>query len=124
RCRFDLRLEPGVVMYHEWRDDSSPYRVGPSIWFRGGKLFVGGKELAVLPLEEWIHVEVAATLGEQSTGTWDLTVTLPGEAPRRFEKLNNGSADWKKLTWLGIISNATESTVFYLDNLKLENKDL
>ena len=121
RFTFDIRVEAGVVMYVEWRDGHSPYRVGPSLWVRDGKLIVGGKPLLDMPTGKWVHIEAAAGLGEKSTGTWDLSVTLPGQPAKRFEKLKNGSADFKTLQWLGFSSSATHSAVYYLDNLALTN---
>ncbi len=120
-CSFDLRAETGTVMYHEWRDDANPYRVGPSFRVEQDKLRVVGKVLLELPAGEWVHIAVKAGLGEQSTGTWELTVELPGASPRRFEGLTAGSADSRKLAWLGFVSNATEKTTWYLDNIGLTN---
>jgi hypothetical protein len=123
RCAFDMRIEEGVRINHEWRDwRISPYEVGPSFWVNGTKLNVGGKSLMELPLSKWVHFEIAAALGKKSKGTWDLSVTLPGQKPRRFKGLNNGSAKFEKLTWIGFVSNATNKTIFYLDNLELTNK--
>ncbi|MBN1343706.1 MAG: right-handed parallel beta-helix repeat-containing protein [Phycisphaerae bacterium] len=119
--RFDMRVEQGVVMYVEWRDNHQPYRVGPSLWVGGGKLRVGGKELADIPTGQWVRYEVTAGLGPQSTGKWDLTVTLPGQPAKSFKGLGNGSPDFKTLNWLGFSSTANEKTVFYLDNLELAN---
>ena len=51
-----------------------------------------------------------------------MSVTLPGQRPRRFKGLKNGSTKFEKLTWVGFTSNATNKTVFYLDNLELTNK--
>ena len=121
RFRFKMRIEPGVNMYHEWRDDASPYRVGPSLAVRDGKLIVGARDLLELPPGEWVGFEVAAGLGSKSSGTWDLVVTLPGQEPRAFKGLRNGSPDWKTLTWLGFSSMATDRAVFYLDDLELTN---
>jgi hypothetical protein len=122
RCSFDLRIEPETVMYHEWRDSASPYRVGPSFWIRSGKLAAGGKELLSLPSGEWIHFEVTAQLGEKSDGTWSLAVTVSGQPAQVFSKLGNGSADWKHFDWLGFVSEAYAKTVFHLDNLELMNR--
>jgi hypothetical protein len=108
-------------MYVEWRDNHSPYRVGPSFWVTGGKLRIAGKPVLDIPAGKWVRFQTTAGLGSQSTGTWDLVVTLPGQPPKRFEKLKNGSSDWKTLTWLGVSSSANAKTVFYLDNLKLTN---
>jgi len=121
RLRFKLRIESGGDMFHEWRDDAKPYRVGPSLAVRDGKLIVGGKELMPLPSGEWIAFDVTAGLGGKSTGAWDLVVTLPGQTPTQFKGLANGSPEWKTLNWLGFSSTATEKTVFYLDDLELSN---
>jgi hypothetical protein len=123
RCAFDMRIEEGVSINHEWRDwRRSPYYVGPTFWINGTKLHVGGKSLMQLPLGKWVHFEIVAGLGKKNTGKWNLAVTLPGKRPRRFKGLNNGSAKFEKLTWVGFVSNATSKTVFYLDNLELINK--
>ena len=121
RFTFDIRVEPGAMLFHEWRSEGNPYRVGPSIWIGGGKLRVQGKEMLAIPASQWVHFEISAGLGAQSTGTWDLIVTLPGESPRRFAGLKNGSPDWKTLHWFGFCSTADAKTVFYLDNLMLTN---
>ena len=121
RFSFDIRVEPGAMLFHEWRNEGHPYRVGPSLWIGGGKLRVQGKELLALPAGKWVHFELSAGLGAQSTGTWDLAVTLPGEPPRRFAGLKNGSPEWKALRWFGFCSTADAKTVFYLDNLNLTN---
>ncbi|MEW6303135.1 MAG: right-handed parallel beta-helix repeat-containing protein [Verrucomicrobiota bacterium] len=119
RCAFDIRVEPGVHFQHEWRDQHSPYRIGPTLTIRDGKLFAAGKPVVDVPAGKWVRVEVRATLGAQSTGTWDLAVTLPGESVREFKALKNGHADWKSLQWVGFVSQAQEKTVFYLDNVEL-----
>ncbi|MFQ6098581.1 MAG: right-handed parallel beta-helix repeat-containing protein, partial [Armatimonadota bacterium] len=120
-CAFDMRIEDGVVMYHEWRDNARPYRVGPSVWVRGGEVRVANEVLLVLPIGEWVHFEVTADLGDDSTGTWDLTVTLPGKEPQRFTDLQNGSPEWKTLTWLGWSSTGDARAVWYLDTIRWSN---
>ncbi|MBI5819038.1 MAG: right-handed parallel beta-helix repeat-containing protein [Verrucomicrobia bacterium] len=121
RFSFDIRVEPGAILFHEWRGEGHPYLVGPSLRISGGKLCVRDKELLAMPTGKWVHFEMSAGLGAQSTGSWDLAVTLPGEPPRRFTGLKNGSPDWKALRWFGFCSTANAKTVFYLDNLKLNN---
>lgn len=123
RCSFDMRIEDGVQINHEWRDwRSSPYRVGPRFWVNGTKLQIAGRNLMDLPVGKWVHFELAAALGNKDEGTWDLAVTLPGQRPKLFKGLKNGSNNFEKLTWVGFTSNATNKTVFYLDNLELINK--
>ena len=123
RCAFDMRIEEGVQLNHEWRDwRSSPYYVGPSFWVNGTKLQIAARSLMELPVGKWVHFEIVAGLGSKDTGKWDLTVTVPGQVPGRFSGLKNGSSKFEKLTWVGFTSNATNKTVFYLDNLELINK--
>jgi hypothetical protein len=118
---FDMRIEEGVVMFHEWRDSSNPYKVGPSFWVQNGQLLVGGKPVVDLPVGQWVHFEIVAGLGSKASGTWDMTVTLPEGRRIALERLSTGSPDWKSLTWFGFSSTATDARVFFLDNIKLKN---
>ncbi len=122
RCSFDLRIEPGAHLYHEWRTETSPYLVGPSLWVQNGTLRVGGRDLLPIPDGQWVRIEIAACLGPVATGKWELTVTVPGSQPRRFRDLNFGSPEFKQLHWLGFVSQATEAVVWYLDNVTLTNE--
>jgi hypothetical protein len=109
-------------MNHEWRDwRSSPYGVGPIFSIDGAQLKVAGVTMLRLPVEQWIHVEIAASLGG-SAKTWDMAVTVPGQQRKEFAGLPNASEKFVQLTWLGFSSNATRQTVFYLDNFKLTNE--
>jgi len=121
RCAFDFLFESGVEFFHEWRDNASPYRTGPSFWIRHGRLVVNGQEILTLPEGVWIHFEVTAALGSNSTGTWELTVTLPDQPPKIFTGLKC-NPEWRQLDWLGFVSNANRKTTYYLDNLSLANK--
>jgi hypothetical protein len=123
RCSFDMRIEEGVQINHEWRDwRSSPYRIGPRFWIKGKKLQIAGRALMDLPVSKWVHFELVAALGNKDKGTWNLAVTVPGQTPRKFKGLQNGSSKFEKLTWIGFTSNATQKTVFYLDNIELINQ--
>jgi hypothetical protein len=122
RFAFDLRLDEQSDFIHEWRDQNSPYRVGPSLRIHQGKLRASGQELMIIPPDQWVRLEISANLGNRSSGVWKLKVTLPGESPQPFAELKNGHSEWQSLHWLGFISNADAHTVFYLDNLDLENR--
>lgn len=118
---FDLRVEEGAIVAHEWRDAASPYRVGPSLRIdAGGKLHAGGKPLADVPTGEWMHVEIVCDLGRGAKGTYDLTLTLPDQPPQSFRQLACGSDRFNRLEWLGFVSLAQGESVFYLDNVKLD----
>jgi len=118
---FDLRLEPGALFVHEWRDASQPYLVGPSIAIDAkGQLTAKGKPLATVPFGKWIRIEIVAGLGAQATGTYDMAVAVEGQPPQRFENLPVGSPTWKSLRWLGFISTAKEKAIIFLDNVSLQ----
>ena len=76
-----------------------------------------------LAISAWIRVEILAPLGKKAAGMYQLTVTVPGEEPKKFEGLSVGSADWRSLRWLGFISLANAKTVIYLDDVKLDLHD-
>ena len=119
---FRVRLEEGAILWHEWRDAAGPYRVGPSLTITAdGKLHAAGEELLSVPRGVWVRVEITCAVGREATGSYDLTVTLPGEAPRRFEALACRAADFRRLEWLGFVSHADAATVLYLDDLRLTN---
>jgi hypothetical protein len=120
KCSFDLRIGPGVEFQHEWRDKAQPYRAGPGFSVSGGVLRVAGETLP-LPVNEWIHFEIKAGLGGQSTGTWEMTVQAPGAPAHRFTALPCQEG-WRTLDWLGFISHADGPTVFYLDNVAIHNQ--
>ena len=119
---FDIRLTDSTKVFHEWRSEGNPYRVGPTLAVDRGKLSAAGTQRMTLPSGQWLRLEVAAGIGPDSSGTWDLTVTLPGGKTRRFEKLPIIHKDWKRLDWLGFSSTADWNTTFYLDNLALTNE--
>ncbi len=123
RLSFDLRVEPGAVVHHEWRDDANPYQVGPSLLIRNGKLMAAGRELVALPPGVWVHLDITVGVGPQSTGTWDLALTIPGQEGKTFRQLPNVTPQWRKLDWLGWCNLSTEKTIFYLDNIQLGSSE-
>jgi hypothetical protein len=126
RCDFDFRAGPGAILCHEWRDwhdMAKPYKVGPTITIRDGKLFACGRTQPVMdiPADTWVHFQISAALGARA-GTWDMTVAVRGQTPRHFAGLPNGSATWKVLDWFGFSSGKVQGrTTYYLDNLELKN---
>lgn len=116
-CAFDLRLEPGAEFWHEFRDwSANPYLTGPSLNIVGGKLKARDRELMDLPLSQWVHLELKATLGNP---TYQLAVTLPGQEPQTFTDLKIADEKWHKTSWIGFVSNAKEASVYHIDNLQI-----
>ncbi|NMC20552.1 MAG: hypothetical protein GYA33_09040, partial [Thermogutta sp.] len=66
RQSFDLKLLPGATFFTEWRDETAyPAAIGPSVTFdSSGRVTVGGKTLATIPAEGWVHVEIEGRLGK------------------------------------------------------------
>jgi len=119
---FDVRVEPGAIFWHEWRDSQNPYQVGPSLRIEAtGALKVGGKTLMTVPHGRWTHMQIDCRLG-RSAETWTLSVAVQDGPEQTFEGLANGSPNWRRFRWLGFVSEATEKTVFYIDNVKLERE--
>ncbi|MBN2451580.1 MAG: right-handed parallel beta-helix repeat-containing protein, partial [Lentisphaeria bacterium] len=121
---FDVRLHPGARLWHEWRQhEGNGYKVGPEIRFReDGTLTHGETVLMTVPSETWIHVEITCPLGPRAAETgFDLTVTAEGQEPRAFPALALGHREWRQITWVGFVSEATRHSVFYVDNLEFRN---
>jgi len=125
RVSFDLRLGPGVKMYHQWREYPGVpyYDTGPSFHIVDRQLIATGRTLLTLPEGQWVHFEVEAEHGSQARETWRLTVTLPNEAPRTFDNMPFGSPDaYRRLTWLGFVSEGDTDAVYWLDNLRVAHQ--
>ena len=119
---FDLRVEPGAIVQFEWRDYSgSGYQTGPQFLIRDGRLRLDGNRTLELPAGAWIRFELAATLGSPDNKSWELKVSVPGQPPRVFSGLACARPEFKRLTWVGFMSLATEKTAFYLDNFTLRS---
>ncbi|MFT6617916.1 MAG: hypothetical protein ACJASX_000803 [Limisphaerales bacterium] len=118
-CSFSVRVSPGAVFQHEWRDHATPYRVGPSVWIENGRLRANGKDLLAVPTDTWIGIGVSAPLGADA-GVWDLVVTLPKAPPQRFKKLPVGSPAWRTFDWVGFVSQADAASSIWLDDLELD----
>lgn len=119
---FDLWLGPGAVFSHEWRTHGNPFIPGPSLEIDArGSLRAGGKELLVVPREQWFHVLIRADLDPAARGTWTLTVTLPGAAvPETFHL--TCPTGFTACQWVVYVSNATTVSEFFLDNVRLEQE--
>ncbi|MCC6446352.1 MAG: right-handed parallel beta-helix repeat-containing protein [Armatimonadetes bacterium] len=116
---FDLRAEPGAVLYHEWRDAYQPYRVGPSIRLEEGALKAGNKELARIPDNRWVHLEIRSALGQMAAGTWDIAITLPGSrSPLTYRSLP-GNPTFQRLQWVGFVADGDRQAAFYVDNVRV-----
>ena len=122
RQSFKILLRPKALVMAEWRDETGyPECIGPSLTFDGtGKVDASGKPLGTVPIDKWVQVEVECALQQKATpGTYSVTLSIPGEPPRRFGAIPYTGTDFHELHWLGFTSNATTDAVFFIDDLKL-----
>jgi len=105
------------VEVRQW--DVSPYLVGPTVSVApDGRVTVGRRDVGVIPLGQWVHVDISIELGEGKPKTYEFTLSVPNREPIVAE-IPYVSKTFEKITWLGISSNSKAATVFYIDNLKL-----
>ncbi|MCL2104872.1 MAG: right-handed parallel beta-helix repeat-containing protein [Kiritimatiellaeota bacterium] len=113
---FDLRLGEGARPGFEMRDTDPQYTAGPGVTVGAdGALYARGKRLTDLPLAAWVNIKIETVIG---TGTYTVRVKPEGGEERVFDGLPHPPG-FKKLTWLGFISEGTVGSVWEVDNLRL-----
>ncbi len=119
---FDLRWERGALLVYEWRDDPYQYNLGPNLSTDAeGNLSANGKRLLQLPPGQWVRIDVDCALGKAATGHYDLSVRLPGAAPRAFKALAC-APKFATLNCVVVMSMTDGPSVFYLDNVEFVPK--
>ncbi|HIJ73251.1 MAG TPA: right-handed parallel beta-helix repeat-containing protein, partial [Candidatus Hydrogenedentes bacterium] len=122
-CSFDMRLEAGAVLRHDWRADRGPQRAGPSVVFDAqGNVLVGGQQLIKAPRSTWFHVEIECEVAEKPAGIFVLTVTLPGQERRRFEQLACETKRFNFFDGAWFLMQSGAPTKLYLDNIRIRGK--
>ena len=120
---FSMRLAANTKMYHEWREYSGAnYIAGPSVWFDNLQMKVGGSVLTTVPSNQWLRVQITCNTSNYVTQGWNLGLTMPGLATQWWTNHPTGSGtNWNQFNWLGWVSEATNTTTFYLDDLTMTN---
>jgi len=118
---FDVRLEAGAVFRCDLRDERSIDGVGPSVLFDRGELRVGDRELMQVPEGQWFNVLIEAPLGGNG-GKFDIAITLPGQAAKRFEDLPFYDPSVFVAHRCFLSSYGTEEGTFFLDNIRIEER--
>ncbi len=117
---FQIYVDEQTYFQHEWRDDAKPYLAGPSFVIQNGKLRVGNQQFEI-PTKQWIKLGVRAGLGDKADGKWDLSIGIANRPPQIIRGLPCQDRQWKRLDWIGFVSQAQIATTFYLDNIELRN---
>ena len=117
---FDLWIDAATGLRYQWRHYEQGYREGPTIDIRpGGKVTYQGKTLMTVPLEQWIHFEVACLLGEESGGKFDIRVWLPGkDKPEVFAGLPLAKG-FERLDWVSFIGQSQEPSACFVDTVEV-----
>jgi hypothetical protein len=121
RVTFAVRTVPGVAVVHEWRDNAQPPRIGPVVRIENGWITSMGQRLAPMPDGEWVRVELEMRLGENSRGSFDLVIRLPGEPAERLRELPFADAGVRQIDWIGFSTVSTAPAAWWLDELQIKN---
>ena len=122
RLRFALRLDPKARVQHEWRDDATPYVVGPCLRMSEGEIRAGDRLIARIPEATWVHFDIRCQLGDATAGTYSLALRSPAINPVHIAEVPcPGGKRFRSLNWLGFIGLADADAVFYLDDVHLEH---
>lgn len=119
RGRMSLFLEPGAVLYYEWRTDGSPYKVGPSISIDAkGAVQIRKGPKTEIPTRCWVEFDIVWRKTDTPGGEWDLEIRPAGRKGRRFEKLGCDQG-FDRLRWVGFSSTATGPAEFFVDDVEI-----
>ena len=109
--------KPGSMQL-EFRGDGGVGEAGPSLGIaRDGKV-TAGKEIARLVPGEWTHFTIRFGLGNELTGTWDLTVKDRNGTSKHTLPFKHGNCN--DISWIGLMADSNEESVFYLDDLSFQ----
>ena len=118
---FAILIDADTDFIHEWRDNAQPYLIGPSLRITAIGISANGRQVAPTVVGQWMQLRMTAALGP-AAGTWSLDVTLPKAATQTVSGLRPVSPLWRRLNYVGYISNAAQTTAFCLAGVSVTNK--
>lgn len=114
----DLGLRDYTAKNREYVD-------GPAIVIKAdGALVASGKQVAALPLGQWVHLEIqfdTAPAGQlaNKARTYRLAVTVGGKQ-EVFDGLPFADPAFSRFTWFGFSNTGSLQSTFHVDNVRLE----
>lgn len=100
------------------------YLDGPTLTVQAdGAVVASGKTLASVPLGKWLHMEIQLDLGSggaAASKTFRLTLAVAGANEQVFDALPYANREFSQLTWFGFSSVGKPGSVFYVDNIHLD----
>ena len=120
RMTFDLYREPGAMLWTEWRNTPGYAKLGPCLYIEadGHLLFQERRPSEVyLPDGRWLHFQIEAGLGALADAQWSLRITNEAGEVLFEDPALPCDPEFKRILWLGFVSNGMAPAVMYLDNI-------
>lgn len=116
---FAVRIDETAEFIHEWRDEASPYLIGPSVRITRLGVEAGGRLIAPARPGSWLTMRLTAQLGAASS--WQLQVTDAESKVFSSGVLPPKSPGWQSLHWVGFIANASTTSATCLADVDVTN---
>lgn len=116
---FAVKVDDTTDLVHEWRDDSKPFRTGPSVRINRAGVQVAGRVLAPVQPGIWMRLQVRASL--KVGATWDLVVTDASGRTYTATGMPTKTPGWQNLRWLGFIADAAVTARACLADIRVSN---
>ena len=118
---FSILIDANTKFIHDWRDDATTFLTGPSLNISASRgVEVGGKTIAPATVGQWMTLKITAGVGA-AAGTWHLQITNAAGVTTSFPNLALRNNNWKRLNWLGFISNSVVASNLCLGVVKISN---
>ena len=102
------------------RDPALSRQVVSLVVKSGGEFRANDTVVATVPVDQWLHVQIVCGLGSAANGIYDLTIKIPTAGTVTKLALPCGKKTFRNLEWLGFVSMANDTAVFFIDNISLD----
>ncbi|MDO5582226.1 MAG: right-handed parallel beta-helix repeat-containing protein, partial [Planctomycetia bacterium] len=122
---FKVRLSKEANLVLEGRNLENPYKIGPNIILKEGKIIVRGKAVCDFPEDRWIALSLKWDLGPNAPKTWNLRVFLcnpDGSIEKSILKDQKFALVSKEITSLNefyFIGAGTKKATIDLDDIQI-----
>ena len=117
---FTVRIDANSNFLHEWRDDATVFTTGPALRIKPTGVEVAGRVVAPATVGQWIRIKITAPL-DTAAGTWSLEVRQADGRVTTVNNLPNKNSTWKRLNWLGFVSDTAVSSTASIGSITAIN---
>ena len=116
---FDIRVGEGGNEMVEFRNQTNPYKTGPSLRIYQNNIQFCGQSCPIEP-NVWTHVKIETPVGPETDGprSWALTVRSGGKPEQKFTAQGTNPA-WETFDALVFAALGTQETTIDLDNIEI-----